>query len=334
MPVDYRMLDTRLPERLGSLASGIRQQIIASGGMRMPTGNNLASLAQPQQQANIKQRGWDENGNPVDDGSGWIGNAYSSSRANEYEQMRADAAKSQNALAALEMQAKIAKLGRDIQGDTSRMESQRGQIVFDKQGRAFNINPYTNEVRPVAIDGQQIQGAQYSPDLQGSIAAAKSGGQETGKATGEAAAKLQDMESMMPRLDVVTKELSELGKKATYTMAGQGVNELRRQLGLGVGEGAIARKAYISKVDNEILPLLRQTFGAQFTQKEGESLKATLGDPNATPEEKDAVLNSFIETKYGQIAGMKRRLGQDVPAPQGGGTGIAAPPQGAVRRVR
>lgn len=201
-------------------------------------------------------------------------------------------------------------------------DSQRGQIVFDNQGKAFNVNPYTNEVRPVEMGGQQIQGAQYSPGLQGQIAGAKVSGKETGEAT----AMLADMEASMPRLEVVVSELSNLGKKATYTMAGQAANAARRQLGMSVGEGAIARKEYISKVDNEILPLLRQTFGAQFTQKEGESLKATLGDPNASAEEKDAVLRSFIETKYGQIAGLKRRTG--APA-QGGASG-----QWGIQRVK
>lgn len=200
------------------------------------------------------------------------------------------------------------------QGDGA--ESKRGQIVFDNQGRAFNVNPYTNAVRPVAMGGTQIQGAQYSPGLQGQIAGAKASGKETGQATGESTAKLQDMEATMPRLEVVVSELSNLGKKATYTMAGQGADAVRRQLGMGVGEGAIGRKEYISKVDNEILPLLRQTFGAQFTQKEGESLKATLGDPNASPEEKDAVLKSFIETKYGQIAGLRSRSGAQPPTPK------------------
>lgn len=52
-------------------------------------------------------------------------------------------------------------------------DAQRGQIVFDNQGRAFNVNPYTNEVRPVAMGGNQIQGAQYSPALQGQISGAK-----------------------------------------------------------------------------------------------------------------------------------------------------------------
>lgn len=75
-------------------------------------------------------------------------------------------------------------------------------------------------------------------------------------------------------------------------------------------EGATARKEYMSLVDNQILPLLRQTFGAQFTAKEGESLKATLGDPDATPEQKDAVIRSFIDQKKQTINSLEREAGE------------------------
>lgn len=205
-------------------------------------------------------------------------------------------------------------------------ENQRGQIIFDNKGNAFNVNPYTNEVRPVSMGGQQIQGAQYSPELQGGIAGAKALAGQTGKATGEAAANLMDMESQLPHLEKLVNELNALGKKATYTKVGQAADFARRQTGMGVGEGAVARKEYITRVDNEVLPLLRQTFGAQFTQKEGESLKATLGDPDASPEEKDAVLRSFIQTKAAQVETTKRRLGQSDTQAQD------TPPPGAVRR--
>lgn len=137
---------------------------------------------------------------------------------------------------------------------------------------------------------------------------------EVGKAQGEAVAGLQDRSAQLPRLEQVVGQLSELGKKATYTMAGQAVNSTKRQLGMPVGEGAVARTEYISKVDNEILPLLRQTFGAQFTAREGDTLRNTLGDPNKSPEEKDAVLRSFIDQKKAQIVVMQQRTGQAVPA--------------------
>ena len=188
--------------------------------------------------------------------------------------------------------------------------NQRGQIVYNKEGMAFNVNPYTNEVQPVNFGGEQIQGGQYSAELLGGISGARAAAGQTGKATGEAAASLADIESQLPHLEQLVAELSALGKKATYTKAGQAVDIMRRQAGMDVGEGAVARKEYITRVDNEVLPLLRQTFGAQFTQKEGEALKATLGDPDASPEEKDAVLKSFIQTKIAQVATTRRRIGQ------------------------
>jgi len=118
---------------------------------------------------------------------------------------------------------------------------------------------------------------------------------------------LAEFEANLPRLQEVVEELGALADIATYTEVGLGVDALKRQAGMDVGKGAIARKEYISKVDNEILPLLRQTFGAQFTVEEGKALKRTLGDPNASPEEKKAVLKSFIENKIAQIE-IKRRL--------------------------
>lgn len=124
----------------------------------------------------------------------------------------------------------------------------------------------------------------------------------------ESESELSDLEASLPRLEQVVNELGELGKKATYTEFGQAIDSTKRQLGMEVGEGGIARKEYISKVDNEILPLLRQTFGAAFTQKEGDTLKATLGDPNVSPAEKNAVLRSFIQTKRAQIETQRRKL--------------------------
>jgi hypothetical protein len=125
--------------------------------------------------------------------------------------------------------------------------------------------------------------------------------EKTGAAIGEAQASLAGMRSKMPGLEVVVRQLDQLSEKATYTTAGKGVDFVRREMGAEPRESAVARKQYISMVDNQILPLLRETFGAQFTQKEGESLKATLGDPDASPKEKQAVLKAFIEQKRRNI---------------------------------
>lgn len=121
--------------------------------------------------------------------------------------------------------------------------------------------------------------------------------------------ELGERVATLPQLEGTTQELSELGQRATYTKAGQALDYLRSQAGLEPRKGAVARTEYMSLVDNQILPLLRQTFGAQFTQQEGQSLKTTLGDPNLSPQQKDAVLRSFINQKKATINSMERQLG-------------------------
>jgi len=142
---------------------------------------------------------------------------------------------------------------------------------------------------------------EQEPEFKGQQAEATAVGSAVGTARGTAVSELIEMEARLPRLEEVVGELSALGKKATYTYAGQATDFAARQLGLDTPAGAIARTEYIAKVDNEILPLLRQTFGAQFTVEEGKSLKATLGDPNKSPEEKDAVLRAFIANKRAEV---------------------------------
>ena len=137
-----------------------------------------------------------------------------------------------------------------------------------------------------------------------------------GGAQGDAIAAEQEARARQPRLEALVSELDKLGQTATYTEAGQAYDYGRRQLGLEPTPGAIARAEYVSKIDNEILPLLRSTFGAQFTEREGQSLKATLGDPNKSPAEKSAVLKSFIETKRAELQTKARVTAESQGQPQ------------------
>jgi hypothetical protein len=116
------------------------------------------------------------------------------------------------------------------------------------------------------------------------------------------------MKSKMPSLEKTVTQLNTLANAATYTKVGQFTNELKRQLGANVGNAAVARKQYESMVNNQILPLLRQTFGAQFTEKEGQTLRETLGDVNASPKEKQAVLKSFIQQKRRDVEDTARQI--------------------------
>lgn len=186
--------------------------------------------------------------------------------------------------------------------------------------------------------GQQA-GAQSQAKLEQQLQYEPRIAQETSSVKSRSAkeTELGELEATMPQLMDTVAKLSELGKEATYTYTGRAGDVLRGELAgltgiVSPSQGAIARKEYISLVDNQILPLLRQTFGAQFTEREGQSLKATLGDPNATPEEKDAVLRSFIDQKMQTIQTKRRELGHRAP-PQDALPVIEEQPQGTGERI-
>lgn len=146
-------------------------------------------------------------------------------------------------------------------------------------------------------------------------------GGAAGKAEGEAMATYRSMQSKMAGLENVVKELDTLSNQATYTLGGQVLDEGMKQLGMDPRQSAIARAQYIAIVDNQVLPLLRDTFGAAFTVKEGETLRATLGDPNKSPQEKQAVLRAFIEQKRRDIEALAQQSGAVAPPASAGGTG-------------
>lgn len=139
-----------------------------------------------------------------------------------------------------------------------------------------------------------------------------------GKDEGEARALYDSMQSKMPGLRDTVERLEELTDRATYTWAGRALDEGRKQLGMEPRDEAIARAKYTAIIDNQILPLLRDTFGAQFTEREGDRLRSTLGDPNKSPDEKKALLKAFIEQKERDIEGLARRLND-------GGSATGAP---------
>jgi hypothetical protein len=171
--------------------------------------------------------------------------------------------------------------------------------------------------QPFNTKNAQPAGAPVAVDNAGVAAQTKAGGLE-----GEDAALYKSVSSKMPGLEAVIQKLDALSEKATYTYAGQGVDWAARQAGMEPREAAVARTEYIATVDNQVLPMLRDTFGAAFTVKEGETLRATLGDPDKSPKEKQAVLKAFIEQKRRDVEALAARTGQ------------AAPQQGGVQRYR
>lgn len=155
-------------------------------------------------------------------------------------------------------------------------------------------------------------GGRQTGAIQKDVAGAASDA-KLGAAQGEAAAQYKSLSSKMPGLEAVVNSLDSLADKATYTGAGQILDLGRKQLGMPPRDAAVARAQYISTVDNQVLPLLRDTFGAAFTQKEGDTLRDTLGDPDKSPQEKKVVLHSFIEQKKRDLEALAAQTGQSAP---------------------
>jgi hypothetical protein len=134
--------------------------------------------------------------------------------------------------------------------------------------------------------------------------------QEEAKNVAETQQKAKALEANMPAFEEMAKQLNEVGKDSTYTLAGQGYDWVIRNLGLGATKGAEARERYKQIVNNELLPKLRETFGGQLSDAERENLLATLGNVDLTPQEREQAVKSFVESKKRQLEGYKRQLGQ------------------------
>jgi len=145
------------------------------------------------------------------------------------------------------------------------------------------------------------------PEIAKQVAQAK----KTGGGESDDIQTLKNLEANMPAMIELADNLKELGAVASSTIGERGFDAVTRELGFGVGEGGDARAKFIAVIDNELLPLLKATFGAAFTFQEGQQLKATLGDPNLSPSEKNAQLDAYLEAKFRQANTLRRKLGID-----------------------
>jgi hypothetical protein len=135
-------------------------------------------------------------------------------------------------------------------------------------------------------------------------------------ARGETATQLNKSKAALPGLNQVVSNLKDLAPLATSTIGGKFFDKASKELGFGATKGSTARVKYEGLINNQILPLLRQTFGAAFTQADRESLQTTMGDPDLAPGEKMAVLDVFIQQKMREIETKERELS---PATNDGG---------------
>jgi hypothetical protein len=127
---------------------------------------------------------------------------------------------------------------------------------------------------------------------------------------GEVLTDLSRMEASLPGVKEAVGQLIELSNVATSTLGGRAFDLLVKESGFGSTKGADARAKLIAIVDNQVLPLLKETFGAAFTVQEGENLKASLVDPNASPSQKQQQLDAFLAQKERNIRTKQAQLEQ------------------------
>lgn len=198
---------------------------------------------------------------------------------------------------------------------------QQSQYLRMKRSTPF-LDIGTGFVQPDVVNPGQIAGQEIIKDnMTPAYDAAFGAGM--GKIDVETRAAADSLASKLPGLKSVVSELGDLAKTATYTQTGQLFDAIVRETGQMPPEGAIARTKYMAMVDNQVLPLLRDTFGSAFTVTEGDNLRATLGNPNVSPVEKQAILEAFIEQKVRDLQALQSRLpnggGAQMPGNAGGG---------------
>ena len=190
--------------------------------------------------------------------------------------------------------------------------------------RMKRANPYldvgTGYVQPDPVNPGQTTGPAITKDNY-TPAYDKGAGGAAGAADAANDAEAATIASKLPGIQSVVDQLGVLADKATYTQTGQLWDNIIRETGQTPSEAAQARTQYLALVDNQVLPLLRDTFGAAFTEKEGQTLRDTLGAPDKSPLEKKAILSAFIEQKKRDLQAMRSRapVGSTPPASIGSG---------------
>jgi hypothetical protein len=177
---------------------------------------------------------------------------------------------------------------------------------------------YTVENQTAIYEGRRVGTNTGETNTGGSAAAAGARGTAIGSQDAADEIKLREMQRNLPGLMGVVDRLDALSGTATFSRVEMAADSARRALGQEVSAGGIARAEYIATVDNEILPLLRQTFGAAFTVEEGARLRATLGNEDGTPAERRATLNAFIQQKRAELESFGGSM--PAPAPPAGGS--------------
>ena len=193
--------------------------------------------------------------------------------------------------------------------DLKRYETSASERIANNPDLANRVTQTQSQIAGGKAEATEKRKLGVQLDMMPKVRSAIKKAEVEAKARGEAVTKLGRAKAAYPGLQEVVAKLGTLAEIGTYTMAGRAFDMAAKEMGFGATKGATARVKMTAIVNNQVLPLLRETFGAAFTVAEGESLRATLLDVNATPSQKKATLEAFIEQKMRDIETQERELG-------------------------
>lgn len=192
-----------------------------------------------------------------------------------------------------------------------------GETISQQRAGEIQAKQLTEEAKVLGKVLGQAKTAPLVAKIRSTIETAVKLAQKKATARGETLTSLARAEAALPGLRESVNQLKELALVATSTLGGRVFDTVVKEAGFGSTKGANARAKFIAIINNQVLPLLKPTFGAAFTEREGETLKATMGDPNVPPSQKIEQLNSFIDQKVRDIQTQQRELGAPItPAEQ------------------
>ena len=180
----------------------------------------------------------------------------------------------------------MAKVGTSAQERIAQDEILGKQVVAQKSAEASG-----------AEVGKSKAQLKFKPQINKAVKLAEKEATERG----EVLTDLGRMEASLPGVKEVVNELLELSDIATSTLGGKAFDFVVKQSGFGSTKGATAKAKMEAIVDNQVLPLLKETFGAAFTATEGEALKASLVNPDSSPAQRKAQLEAFLAQKERNI---------------------------------
>lgn len=199
-----------------------------------------------------------------------------------------------------EQQLKIQQALSNIAKNQSDIARTNAEIPYIGQQAQANLNKTLAETQKTQQELANLQNPSYDPH--------KKIREEMAKDYVEDVTNYRSMVSKLPELEDVVNKLDKLADDVTYTYFGQAMDFLAKQFLGKTTTGSKAREEYKALVNNQVLPLLRDTFGAQFTEKEGERLLQTFGDLNATPEEKKEALKAILQVKINDIKSLEKKI--------------------------